>query len=570
MKKNRKILAIIMAIALIAAIAVPAALAAGEESGIVYIREYPGGMYNQSFDKDLYHNTQGYTETLIAPWLTAVPKDSVDGHGHLWTIVADEGAVAGTIVTIAVQTKGNNYVAYVLRIDGPGEWPFPHDVSLGRGYAFLSEAPPPPAPEVGSLIVTKAIDGLETIPENWTAMITVTGDGYTDAQEINADNYWTVEFEDLLRGDYTVSESDREAIVGYSFVKVNGEGEYSVLTGDPTQVTIKNFYDPDPDPDPDPEPEVGSLIVTKAIDGFDAIPAEWTATITVTGADFDEAQEINAENDWTVEFEGLVPGDYTVSESDKGIINGYYFVKATGEGEYSVPAGDATEVTITNFYDVTTTTPDPVYFNIIVEKHYSGHELPEDFYIIVEGPEGFEALQLDFSNEPMIENGVITWYINGLTIEGTYKATEYNYGVPGYSRTGATTDSATLSKETKVQGADFVATLKLVNNYSTGEDPGTSTRITTTVTRQDPDPTPEPEPEEVLNFEEIETPLAEFVPVEEVLAEEVILEEAVPLGEMPQTGINDMFALWLVALCAALFIAGALTIVVAKTNKKND
>ena len=473
MKKNKRIWAIIMAVALIAAIAVPVALAADEANGVVCTSSFTGGKYNQSFPRNSYHNTQGYSETLMAG-LVAVPKDD-DGHGHTWTIVADENVAPGTIVTIAVQTKGNNYVAYVLRIDGPGEFQFPHDVSLGRGYAFLAEVPQePPEPEVGSLVITKVFDGIneEDIPADWTATIQVTdGANYNESQEISKE-VRTVTFEDILPGTYTVAEVNRDdgSIQDYSFVEVTGEGRYVVAVGDPTDVTITNSYEEVTNPPPEePDPD-----------------------------------------------------------------------------------------------------PDPVYFNLIVEKRYSGHELPEGFYILLEGPEGFEARQLDFSNEPMNEDGVITWYVYELTIEGTYTATEYEYGVAGYTRTGNTTDEAVLTRETKVQGADFDATLTLVNDYRIiTENPPPVVYIP----RNDPDPvvTRDPVVEEVASIEDTTPPLA-FEPEPEVdAAEDIIIEEVVPLSDMPQTGVNDSFAVWACAfaICATLLAAGTLSMIVIKKNKKN-
>ena len=86
----------------------------------------------------------------------------------------------------------------------------------------------------------------------------------------------------------------------------------------------------------------------------------------------------------------------------------------------------------------------------------------------------------------------------------------------------------------------------------------------------DPDPVV-PDPVEIVDEE---PPLAQYIPEEEpevdVVEELEIEEEIVPLSDMPQTGIEDTSSLWILALCASLLMAWALSVMVTKTSRKND
>ena len=95
------------------------------------------------------------------------------------------------------------------------------------------------------------------------------------------------------------------------------------------------------------------------------------------------------------------------------------------------------------------------------------------------------------------------------------------------------------------------------------------------------DPTPPPvipdDPAPPVEEEIIDEapPLAPFIPVEpedEARREDelVLEEEIVPLGEMPQTGIEDMTSLWILALCVSMLMAGALGVMVTKKGRTRE
>ena len=250
MKNNKKVLAIVIAVAMVIAVAIPAMAA---DNGVNLIDQFNGEKYNQSFSR--YINSQGNNEQL-AVGIVAIPKDDA-GHGHTWTIVADETAEPGTVLTIAVQTQGNNYIAYVLQIDGPGEFQFSHDESLGRGFAFtvdyiVPEPPVTPEREDGSLTITKAFDGdIKEAPEGWDATFEVSDsdEGLVASVKYSEFNNGTSHVIDgLPLGDYTVSETGGE-IEGYKQdVTVTGSG--MITADDDASLTVTNSYTEDEPSEP--------------------------------------------------------------------------------------------------------------------------------------------------------------------------------------------------------------------------------------------------------------------------------------------------------------------------------
>lgn len=373
MKTNAKILAIIIAVAMVAALTFPALAGDSETNGITLINQYDGGKYNQSFDKDAYHNTQGNIEYPL-PGITAVPKDD-DGHGHTWTIVADDSVQAGTIITIAVQTQGNNYVAYVLRVDGPGEFRFPHDVSLGRGYALVSsfvEPDPDPEPLVGMLEITKAFEGIdeEDVDIEYTFIVEGPGD-YRAEIVLPVEGTWYWCDDELEQGDYTVTEAIGSAgmnIGDYEFVNVTVNGnESNTVTLNLTEngglvkkAAFVNYYElPE---EPPVVPLMGSLTVTKDVTGdLNKETADKSFSFTVDGVDVEYHAEFSLPNEdgtWSWSAGELELGTYTVKEdTDSAKISGYD-LSVTGNGEASITLNaEQTDKTVDIVNDYSVPTP---------------------------------------------------------------------------------------------------------------------------------------------------------------------------------------------------------------------
>ena len=142
MKNKKRLIAILSAIILVVSFTIPALAAESGDNGIEFVKSTTGGKYNQSFET--YFNSQGDT-VEIASGITAVPKND-DGQGLLWTIYADDTVAAGTTITIYVQTQGNNWVSYELKINGEGSFEFKQADSNGRGFAIGIKDPDPTDP----------------------------------------------------------------------------------------------------------------------------------------------------------------------------------------------------------------------------------------------------------------------------------------------------------------------------------------------------------------------------------------------------------------------------------------
>ena len=101
---------------------------------------------------------------------------------------------------------------------------------------------------------------------------------------------------------------------------------------------------------PPPPPELGRLIITKAFN-ITAVPADWSATVTVTGpGGYNVTRELTGAIR-TITLDNLQPGVYSITESNAAGISGYVYVETLGEGSYTVTRGNTTTATITNNYD---------------------------------------------------------------------------------------------------------------------------------------------------------------------------------------------------------------------------
>ena len=101
---------------------------------------------------------------------------------------------------------------------------------------------------------------------------------------------------------------------------------------------------------PPPPPELGRLIITKAFN-ITAVPAGWSATVTVTGPSGYNVTRTLTGTVRTITLDNLQPGVYTITESAAAGISGHVFIETLGEGAYSVTRGNTTTATITNNYE---------------------------------------------------------------------------------------------------------------------------------------------------------------------------------------------------------------------------
>ncbi len=190
----------------------------------------------------------------------------------------------------------------------------------------------------------------------------------------------------------------------------------------------------------------GSLRVTKEVAGLVngmTLPA---FEITVTGPfDFNDTQTIAAGESYT--WDGLASGTYTVSEGELSTE-----WESSGTGEYQVPIGEVTDVTITNTYTADET---PIYGALTVTKVVAGDigDMTLPLYsITVTGPEGFTATRT-------FENGEsYTWTD---LVPGVYTVTE--------DKTGFSSEWTVSGEGTVTVTADQTAVTTIANTYSADE-----------------------------------------------------------------------------------------------------
>lgn len=115
-----------------------------------------------------------------------------------------------------------------------------------------------------------------------------------------------------------------------------------------SSVTITNTYEPQPDT------KVGSLIITKVVNGGGSEAQSKTYSFTVTGPNGYSAP-VTITGPGSARLDGLAVGEYTVTEDREGAVIGGYTLTVTEDGTpASVTENGTANVTITNTY----TTPD--------------------------------------------------------------------------------------------------------------------------------------------------------------------------------------------------------------------
>ena len=227
--------------------------------------------------------------------------------------------------------------------------------------------------------------------------------------------------EDLLPGDYTVTESKADKIVtGYTLHTASSiqTAEATVADGATVTAVLKNNYKKD----------TGKLYVTKAFIGtektdekiLDSLEIRVTGSELLNGETYDRIFHYADFVNGTLTIENLIPGNYTVTEINaETLIDAYTF-----DSEVSVTAGSVTlqkdeegTVTLKNVYG-----ENPGSLSIV--KTFIGN--PEDadlseltFHIT--GPDGYEktVTYAEFTSG--------SYTLTDLT-PGTYTVTETNAG----------------------------------------------------------------------------------------------------------------------------------------------
>ena len=401
MKKNNKVLAVVIAIALVCTLTIPA-MAAGT-GDITFgdpVRVGNGwGNVKVNFTAQITSNNDnvlvfsGTNYDNDQPWEIRVITNN---HGT-WDLEAT-GAIpeSGVFFNIYAQYKApgtNNTKIYSMPVEVYGEgrvsivdsWGTGSDsineVRFGQHNTYAPDPDPEIIPEYGSLRLVKAFDGIAAsdLPNEWDATFVVTGpDGfektYSYSQFVNGE---FVIPEDLEPGEYTVEETYSDEIGnGFTFLGVSYSpdgGVITVIENEEAVITITNKYEFS-SPSTPPVIVVDNetkLTITKVIDGIDMnlVPDDWSADFEVYVGDSEDPFDTftltknNLTKVYSSDDNANMPvGEYRVVEIS-GAIDGYTWSTAYSleNGIVMVTEGeDDAALTITNSYsEIKSETPPP-------------------------------------------------------------------------------------------------------------------------------------------------------------------------------------------------------------------
>ncbi|PWJ71186.1 hypothetical protein B0O40_1052 [Ruminococcaceae bacterium R-25] len=304
----------------------------------------------------------------------------------------------------------------------------------------------------GSLIITKALgEGAPDAAYDIEYEFTVTGpNNYSEGFKLNAGDSKILQ--NLVPGTYTVTENKTDAAINGYDLEVTGDGEVKVVGNSIAEITVTNTY----------KLQLGSLKVTKALGANapdDATSKTYTFAITGPG-NYNNTVELKAGESKTID--GLVPGEYKVTEDEEGAEIEHYDLEVTGGGEVSVVAKDVAETTVTNTYTKQTG-------SLTVTKTATDNNdeaVNDTFYFSVKNSEG-KYLQSDEKSFGTTE--VFFSVISGSSKTfsdlpvGDYTVTEdkTRVDVTGYDFL----TTSTTEKTANVTKSATPATAALVNNY---------------------------------------------------------------------------------------------------------
>ena len=326
-----------------------------------------------------------------------------EGYSTTVTVTGNGSAVLTdlTLGEYTITERNAEIEGYTLEVTGSGtvtvEGNENAEITITNTYA---ETPK------GSLVISKEVVGGGSEASEKTYTFEVTGpNGYS--AEVTVIGNGSATLNNLEPGIYTVSEKDA-AIEGYT-LEVTGEGETEVVANENAAVTVTNTY----------EQIVGSLTVTKSVVGGGDEAANKIYTFVITGPN-DYSNTVTVIGSGSVTVEGLVPGEYTVTEQNAEIEG--YRLTVDGTETATVVADENVDVTITNSYDL-------IVGSLTVTKSVVGG--PEDaanreYTFLVTGPDGYAA------TVTVTGNGSAT--LEGL-VPGEYTVTEQNAEIEGYSLT---------------------------------------------------------------------------------------------------------------------------------------
>ena len=415
-------------------------------------------------------------------------------------------------------------------------------VQFGYGYGYGN-------PSQGNLVIFKKVVGDNFVSDTFKFVVSQSGKEITSAAITvdKAGEEFSVTIQNLPAGKYTLEEVDVDTDV-YQ-VSYDFEGEVAILAKVTTVVRVTNQLIPPP-----PEPELGALQIVKRVTG-DGFTTD-TFKFKITGEDFTTEAAITVDEvdkEFTViTINNLVPGEYTVEEI---VDAGKYTVTYSVVGY--VVEDDAVAVTVAVVKNETATVkvtnklipppPGPKPGKLIINKEvlHNGARVSGNnvfFFKLYKDNEPYfvNGQQNVFKLTP--ENGFdkieITLPAGVYTVEevmdgdGTPIGEGFAYTVTYAIGEGART-AGLISSDIAIE-EDGIGTVTFYNATTGGGGGGGGGRTTTTTT-----PT--------TNIREPEVPLIR--PEEVQLAPEmIILDEEVPLADIPQTGLDNDVAFNLLML----------------------
>ena len=360
-----------------------------------------------------------------------------------------------------------------------------------------------PTPVTGKLKIMKALNsGAPSSASSKTYKFTVKGNGVNKTVSVKGAKSVTID--DLMPGEYSVTElRDGIEIASYT-LKVSGEGIAEVKAGETTSIKITNTYKTTT------EYETGKLTVKKTAKDQNNENVNRIFYFTVQDKDGkylqgdntfveDNAYEFAVETGKSVTFTDLAVGEYTVKEitdPDKVNVENYEFLStSTTEGTGKVTSDKDATVTLANNYKNTSVQPDTGVLKVTkVAKDQNNENVSRIFYFTVQDKDG-KYLQSDkttfLADKPCefaVETGKTETFedlpVGSYTVKEITDSDKVNVENYEFLSTSTTEGTGTV---TKTETAKSTVTLK--NNYkNTSVQPDTGVlKVTKTAKDQNGD-----------------------------------------------------------------------------------
>ena len=264
-----------------------------------------------------------------------------DNYSNTVEIKAGESQTIGDLkpgkYTVTENLTGTAIDGYDLEVTGGGE------VTVVGNSTAKTTITNTYTKQTGSLKITKALGA--NAPESASSKsytFVITGpDNYS--KEVAVIGASSVTVDNLVPGNYTVTEVESSAAIDKYDLEVTGGGSVTVAANATAETTVTNTY----------TQQKGALKITKALgEGAPDAANNTEYKFTITGPDnYSKTVTIKGAGSETVE--NLEPGNYTVTEDKDGAKIANYDLTVTGDDgkTIEVKAGETAEAKITNTYE---------------------------------------------------------------------------------------------------------------------------------------------------------------------------------------------------------------------------